>query len=41
MNYEFEEDKEPTWIVKQRKDAHFAEEAFAKKRKLFIKKVIK
>ena len=27
MSYEFEEDEEPTWLVKQREDALAAEEA--------------
>jgi len=38
MNYEFEEDEEPTWLVKQREDARFTEEAFAKKEKIVYKK---
>lgn len=38
MNYEFEEDEEPTWLVKQREDALFAEAAYAKNEKIIYKK---
>ena len=38
MNYEFEEDEEPTWLIKQREDAQFTETAFAKKEKIVYKK---
>jgi len=34
MDYEFEEDVEPTWLVKQREDALFAEKAYAKGEKV-------
>ena len=38
MNYEFEEDIEPTWLVKQREDALLAEESYAKNKKIIYKK---
>ena len=41
MSYEFEEDEEPTWLVKQREDAKLAEEAFEKNEKVVQKKQAK
>ena len=38
MEYEFEEDAEPTWLVKQREDAKLTEAAFAKNEKIIYKK---
>ena len=37
MDYEFEEDLEPTWLIKQREDALSAENAYAKKEKILYK----
>ncbi len=37
MNYDFEEDPEPTWLTKQKEDALFAEQAYAKNEKLLYK----
>ncbi len=34
MDYDFEEDIEPTWLTKQKEDALFAEKAYAKNEKL-------
>ncbi len=39
MDYEFEEDAEPTWLVKQREDSSFAEKAYVKMRKVVYTKV--
>lgn len=38
MSCEFEEDEEPTWLVKQREDALAAETAYAKNEKILYKK---
>jgi len=38
MNYEFEEDAEPTWLVKQREDALFAAQAYNKNEKIIYRK---
>jgi len=38
MSYEFEEDEEPTWLVKQREDAKVAEKAYEKNEKVIYKK---
>ena len=38
MDYEFEEDEEPTWLVKQREDALLTESAYAKNEKIIYKK---
>ena len=37
MDYEFEEDIEPTWLIKQREDALLAEKAYAKNEKVIYK----
>ncbi len=37
IDYEFEEDIEPTWLVKQREDALSAEKAYAKNEKVIYK----
>jgi len=37
MSYEFEEDIEPTWLVKQREDALLAEKAYSKNEKIIYK----
>ena len=37
MDYEFEEDEEPTWLIKQREDALLTEASFAKNRKIIYK----
>ena len=37
MNYEFEEDDEPSWLKKQREDALLAEESFSKHEKKIYK----
>jgi len=37
MDYEFEEDTEPTWLVKQREDALLTESAYAQKKKIIYK----
>jgi len=37
MDYEFEEDIEPTWLVKQREDALLTEKAYAKNEKIIYK----
>lgn len=36
-SYEFEEDEEPSWLIKQREDALFAEEAFHANEKVLYK----
>ena len=38
MDYEFEEDIEPTWLVKQREDALLTEKSYAKNEKVIYKK---
>ena len=38
MDYEFEEDVEPTWLIKQREDAKLAESAYSKNEKILYKK---
>jgi len=38
INYEFEEDKEPSWLVKQMQDALIAEKNYAKNEKIVYKK---
>ncbi len=37
MDYEFEEDIEPSWLIKQREDALLAEASFAKNKKVIYK----
>ena len=37
-SYEFEEDEEPSWLIKQREDALLAEKSFDKKEKVLYKK---
>ena len=37
MDYDFEEDEEPTWLVKQREDAKIAESSFEKNEKIVYK----
>lgn len=37
MDYDFEEDEEPTWLVKQREDAKIAENSFEKNEKKVYK----
>ncbi len=36
-DYEFEEDKEPSWLVKQREDALITEAAYKKNEKIIYK----
>jgi len=36
-NYDFEEDIEPTWLIKQREDALLAEKAYSKNEKIVYK----
>ena len=38
MDYEFEEDIEPSWLTKQKEDALLAEQAYSKKEKVTYKK---
>lgn len=38
MEYEFEEEAEPTWLTKQREDALLTEKAYAKNEKIVYKK---
>ena len=38
FDYEFEEDTEPTWLVKQREDALLAEKSYSKSEKTIYKK---
>jgi len=38
MNYDFEEDIEPTWLTKQKEDALVAETAYSKNEKVLYKK---
>ena len=37
MDYEFEEDDEPTWLTKQREDAKLTEASYAKNEKVIYK----
>ena len=37
MDYDFEEDEEPTWLVKQREDAKVAEASYEKNEKVLYK----
>lgn len=37
IEYEFEEDAEPTWLLKQREDALLVAEAYAKNEKIIYK----
>jgi len=38
MDYDFEEDEEPSWLAKQREDAKLAEETYFKNEKVVYKK---
>ena len=37
MDYEFEEDKEPSWLIKQREDAILTEKSYFKNEKIIYK----
>jgi len=37
MNYEFEEDQEPSWLKKQKEDAILTEAAYLKNEKILLK----
>ena len=37
MENDFEEDAEPTWLIKQREDALLAEKSYAKNEKVIYK----